>query len=97
MSALPGQNAFVSAVKGIAQMTGGNLNGGACMLDNYTLPQDVYGAALAGPNWNAASMCGGCITVQGPKGSVLVMVSCSSYVPAGLLSISNLISSTDSR
>jgi len=65
---------YVSAIDGTAQMTGGNLDGGTCMFNNYTFPPNIYGAALAGPNWQSGGMCGACLTVDGERGSVIAMV-----------------------
>lgn len=65
----------VIAVDGTAQMTGGNLDGGTCMFNNYTFPPGIYGTALAGPNWESGSLCGACLTVDGERGSVVAMVS----------------------
>lgn len=63
------------ATDGTAQMTGGNLSGGTCMFDNYTLPPGIYGSTMSGPDWNAGSMCGACLFVQGERGTIVTMVS----------------------
>ena len=74
LTALSTLATLTSAIDGTAQMTGGNLNGGTCMLDGYKFPPDIYGAALAGPNWKAGSLCGACLTIDGKKGNARVMV-----------------------
>lgn len=63
------------ATDGTAQMTGGNLSGGTCMFNNYTLPPGIYGSTMSGPDWNAGSMCGACLFVQGERGTIVTMVS----------------------
>lgn len=60
---------------GTAQMTGDNLSGGTCMFTNYTLPPGIYGSTMSGPDWNAGSMCGACLFVQGERGTIVTMVS----------------------
>ncbi|KAH8909194.1 hypothetical protein BR93DRAFT_967198 [Coniochaeta sp. PMI_546] len=62
------------AIDGTAQMTGGNLSGGTCMFTNYTLPPGIYGSTMSGPDWNAGSMCGACLFVQGERGTIVTMV-----------------------
>lgn len=64
-----------AAVEGKASFYGGNLSGGNCMLTSYTLPAGVFGTAIAGPNYEGSAMCGVCINVKGPNGSMKVMVS----------------------
>jgi len=58
---------------GTASFYGGNLSGGACLLSS--LPPGVHGTALGGASWADSGMCGVCLRVTGPRGSVKVMVS----------------------
>ncbi|KAL8285819.1 hypothetical protein RB597_002749 [Gaeumannomyces tritici] len=63
-----------SAVNGKASFYGGNLAGGNCLLTSYTLPAGIFGTAIAGPNYESSGMCGVCLNVKGPKGSMKAMV-----------------------
>ncbi len=71
-----------AAATGIASFYGGNLAGGNCLFSSYSLPSGIFGTALAGPNWNTASLCGGCLSVTGPKGTIKVMVWSTAYMDA---------------
>lgn len=53
---------------------GGNLSGGNCMFTGYTLPSGLLGTAISGANWDASGICGTCLSVTGPKGTIKVMV-----------------------
>jgi expansin len=65
---------FVSAIDGDATMTGASLGGGTCSFANYTFPAGIYGAGLGPSNWANGTKCGSCLQVDGPRGSVKVMV-----------------------
>ncbi|KAK0611050.1 RlpA-like double-psi beta-barrel-protein domain-containing protein-containing protein [Immersiella caudata] len=61
-------------IRGDATFTGNNLNGGTCSFVNYTLPAGVSGVGIGPPNWANGTKCGACLQVNGPRGSVKVMV-----------------------
>ncbi len=60
---------------GIASFYGGNLAGGNCLFSSYAIPSGTFGTALAGANWDDAALCGACLSVTGPKGTIRVMAS----------------------
>ncbi len=72
-----------AASSGIASYYGGNLAGGTCLFSSYSLPSGIYGTALSGANWDSAALCGACLNVTGPKGSIEVMVRRPSPPPQG--------------
>lgn len=63
-----------AAVNGKASHYGGNLSGGNCMLTSYTIPAGTFGTAIAISNYDNSNMCGVCLNVKGPSGSMKVMV-----------------------
>ncbi|TLD19848.1 hypothetical protein PspLS_09597 [Pyricularia sp. CBS 133598] len=63
-----------AAVNGKASHYSGNLPGGNCMLTSYTIPAGMFGTAIANSNYDSSSMCGVCLNVNGPSGSMKVMV-----------------------
>ncbi|KAF7960569.1 hypothetical protein EAE96_000248 [Botrytis aclada] len=63
------------ALSGQATTYGGNTQGGACSFSTYTLPSNIFGAALSDSNWATASECGRCVSVTGPSGnSITAMI-----------------------
>lgn len=77
--ALPLSQAAVisnAIVSGKSTFYGGNLSGGTCSFNTYSIPSSVYGVAFSGSAWDSAANCGACIKVTGPSGnSVTAMVS----------------------
>jgi expansin len=67
--------AEAALIRGDATFTGNNLSGGTCSFVNYTLPAGVSGVGIGPPNWANGTKCGACLQVNGPRGSVKVMVS----------------------
>lgn len=61
-------------ISGQATFTEGSVSGGTCSFTNYSLPTGIYGAGLGPANWANGSKCGACLQVEGPQGSVNVMV-----------------------
>lgn len=59
---------------GTSTFYGGNLSGGNCMFNNYTLPSGLYGTAYSGAVWNNAAKCGACIEVTGPTHTITAMI-----------------------
>lgn len=66
--------AQAALIRGDATFTGNNINGGTCSFTNYTLPAGVSGVGIGPPNWANGTKCGACLQVNGPRGSVKVMV-----------------------
>lgn len=60
---------------GKATFYGGNTVGGACSFTNYELPAGMSGTAFSGTAWEDGIHCGSCLSVNGPKGNIKVMVS----------------------
>ncbi|KAJ5955082.1 hypothetical protein N7501_009361 [Penicillium viridicatum] len=54
---------------GKATFYGGNVAGGTCSFSGYTLPSNLFGAALSLQRWDDAAECGACVSVTGPKGN----------------------------
>ncbi|CAI7603670.1 unnamed protein product [Penicillium palitans] len=54
---------------GEATFYGGNVAGGTCSFSGYTLPSNLFGAALSLQRWDDAAECGACVSVTGPKGN----------------------------
>ncbi|KAJ5926880.1 hypothetical protein N7516_008653 [Penicillium verrucosum] len=54
---------------GKATFYGGNVSGGTCSFSGYTLPSNLFGAALSLQRWDDAAECGACVSVTGPKGN----------------------------
>ncbi|CAH0015806.1 unnamed protein product [Clonostachys rhizophaga] len=50
---------------------GGNLNGGACSFNTYTLPSGIWGTAYSGQVWDSSAACGSCVEVTGPNGNTI--------------------------
>ncbi|KAK0648882.1 RlpA-like double-psi beta-barrel-protein domain-containing protein-containing protein [Cercophora newfieldiana] len=75
--------AQAALIRGDATFTGSNVNGGTCSFVNYTLPAGVSGVGIGPPNWANGTKCGACLQVNGPRGSVKVMItdSCPSCAP----------------
>lgn len=76
VASLAGLASFAQAdmIRGDATFTGSNVNGGTCSFVNYTLPGGISGVGIGPPNWANGSKCGACLQVNGPRGSVKVMV-----------------------
>ncbi|TLS30453.1 hypothetical protein PpBr36_02463 [Pyricularia pennisetigena] len=72
-----------AAVNAKASHYEGNLSGGNCMLTSYTIPAGIFGTAISNSNYDSSSMCGVCLTVKGPNGSMKAMVvdSCPDCTP----------------
>ncbi|CAI7592437.1 hypothetical protein PCG10_004915 [Penicillium crustosum] len=58
-----------SGNSGKATFYGGNVAGGTCSFSGYTLPSNLFGAALSLQRWDDAAECGACVSVTGPKGN----------------------------
>lgn len=56
---------------GEATFYGGNVAGGTCSFSGYTLPSNLFGAALSLQRWDDAAECGACVSVTGPKGNFI--------------------------
>ena len=61
-------------IKGDATFTGGNIGGGTCSFANYSFLAGLSGTGIGPSNWATGGKCGACLRVNGPKGSVRVMV-----------------------
>ncbi|RDL36156.1 uncharacterized protein BP5553_06768 [Venustampulla echinocandica] len=51
------------ALSGEATFYGGNVAGGTCSFSTYTLPSNVFGAALSDSNWANSANCGACVSI----------------------------------
>jgi len=58
-----------------------NVGGGNCGLD--TDPGAVYVTAIAEPDWEGSAMCGRCLEVTGPKGTIVAKVVDRCPAPSG--------------
>lgn len=63
-----------NAIDGDATFTGVSLSGGTCSFANYSFPVGIYGSGIGPSNWAGGGKCGACVDVDGPVGSVRVMV-----------------------
>ncbi|KAI5458610.1 RlpA-like double-psi beta-barrel-protein domain-containing protein-containing protein [Mariannaea sp. PMI_226] len=59
---------------GTSTFYGGNLAGGNCGFTTYKLPASIFGTAYSGAVWNNAAMCGACVEVTGPSGTIKAMI-----------------------
>ncbi|KAK0730229.1 RlpA-like double-psi beta-barrel-protein domain-containing protein-containing protein [Lasiosphaeris hirsuta] len=61
-------------MRGEASFTAGTVGGGTCSFVNYSLSSGLFATGIGPSNWASGGKCGACLQVNGPRGSVKVMI-----------------------
>lgn len=71
---LPSHAAMADPMRGEASFTAGTVGGGTCSFVDYPLSPGLFATGIGPSNWASGGKCGACLQVNGPRGSVKVMV-----------------------